>query len=229
MTSKVVAKSNAVKPSKLKKASSSAKLSQPAKRGLLKITNGDIGNVAILKPDGARPTRPNALEAGLRVYSSDVKQILPNYVVDTSQAGSTERIFGILQKNNIVISGIEREDRFQEVPLQVVKDIVQLVPIRDDDSGRWDTAALLALLTATAGQYNDKGTIYVRPFKNNKLVDVQRRRIRGALSGDEVGWAQATKRFTLVLIYWGDASAPSGWYPHIVVPADLPPHVFNPF
>jgi hypothetical protein len=195
---------------------------------LARSLDGDIPTVPILTPDRARPTRPGALEAGaLRIFGGDLAQIVPYYLVPQSADGSAAKIAQILRENGVPLDERARENRFREVALDLVKEIVGLVPIREYDDGRWDADAVIALLDATAQKYGERACLYARPFDPGD--DVNARRVRGVLSGPEVTMSQAKRKFVLALTYAGEAAAPTAWYPTLVVPTDLPPHVFNPF
>jgi Z1 domain len=190
----------------------------------------NVARIPILTPGRARATRPAALESGvLQVYGGPViKQIVPYYAVtDPASVGdSAQRIAAILQQSNVPLAESVREQRFRDAPLDVMKQIVQIIPIRDDDDGRWDTDAVLALLDATAEAYGQTVSFYVRPFEPGDNPNM--RRVRGVLSGPEVTMAESRDRFVLALTYTGDATAPTAWYPTLIVPRGMPPHVFNP-
>lgn len=198
-------------------------------RGLLTDAEA-VARIPILTPGRARPTRPGALETGaLRVYGAALSQIVPYYLVTDPAlvGGSAAQITEILKQNGVPLeTGVTRAQRFRGVPLSVIKDIVRLVPIRDDDDGRWDSDGVLALLDATSAQYGVTASLYARSFDAGDHPD--RRRVRGVLSGPEVNMAQDTGHFALALTYAGQADAPSAWYPTLVLPRNLPPHVFNP-
>jgi hypothetical protein len=201
--------------------------SEAALRNLLLTADSNI-IVPIQIAPRSRASRPNAIDPGaVRVYSENLQQIIPYYVVSESAAlgDSALRIFELLRDQNIPLDGQIREDRFVEVPLQFAKQIVELVRIAENDDGRWETEAVLALLESNAERFGATAFIYVRPFDPG---DVSRRRVRGVLSGPEVAMARARSKFTLALTYAGPAAAPSYWYPTLVLPPNMPPHVFNP-
>lgn len=189
-----------------------------------------VARIPILTPARARPTRPGAIETGvLRVYSSDLSQIVPYYLAtDPALIGdSATRIADVLRQNGVQFDArVPREQRFREVSIDVIRTLVEIIPVRDDDDGRWDTGCVLALLAATRDEYGANGALYARAFDPGD--DPNRRRIRGVLSGPEVDMAQENRRFVLALTYAGEASAPRAWYPTLVLPRDLRPHVFNP-
>jgi hypothetical protein len=190
----------------------------------------NVARIPILTPGRARATRPAAVEGGvLQVYGGPVvKQIIPYYaVIDPASVGdSAQRITATLRESDVPLTETVREQRFRDVPISVIKRIAELVPVREDDDGRWDTDAVLALLDATVETYGDTGSIYVRPFDPGDNPNA--RRIRGVLSGPEVTMAESRDKFVLALTYTGDGAAPSAWYPTLVVPRGMPPHVFNP-
>jgi len=190
-----------------------------------------LSRIPILTPGRARPTRPGALESGaLVVYGGGGKQIFPYHLVtDPHQVGeSAVQIADVLRRNEVPLGGTDpRRTRFKEVPLSVIADIVRIIPIRDDDDGRWDTEGVLALLDAAAGRYQGRGSLYARGFEPGDVPD--RRRVTGVLSGPEVEMAQDEGRFVLALACVGSVNNPAAWYPTLVLPRDLPPHIFNPF
>jgi hypothetical protein len=191
--------------------------------------NEDVATIPILTPGRSRPTRPAALEPGaLRIYGGQTKQVVPYYVVlDPAHVGdSATRIAEILRAQRIPLEGTAREDRFVNVSIDVAKQIAQAVPIRADDDGRWDTEAVLALLESAAPDHGGVA-VYARAFDVGD--DPTRRRVRGVLSGPEVQMAEKRGQFVLALTYAGTAAAPSAWYPTLVLPPSLPPHIFNPY
>jgi hypothetical protein len=189
----------------------------------------DVSTIPILTPSGTRPTRPGAVErAALKVYGGDdVQQIYPYYfVVNPDAVGQTAaRIHDILQRNNVPLQARDRAERLKQVSLATVRDIVHELPLLETDDGRWDRDGVVALLDATAETYGEDAFIYARAFEGE---NPGRRRVTGVLSGEEVAIVQATQKFVLALVYLGPATGPSAWYPTVVVPKDLPPHVFNP-
>ncbi len=201
-------------------------------RGVLLDADADaLGAIPILTPAHARPTRPGAVEAGaLQIYRGTVQQITPYYLVtEPAIVGqSAVQIAAVLQQNGVVFgAGEARQDRFTEVPLDVLRGLVEILPIRENDDGRWSTSGVLALLRATEERYGATGVVYARALDPGD--DPQRRRVHGVLSGPEVAMGRATGRFVLALTYVGNAATPTAWYPTLLVPPDLPTHVFNPF
>jgi hypothetical protein len=198
-------------------------------RGLLTDPES-VATIPILTPGRARATRHGALEAGaLRVYGgAAVKQIVPFYAVtDTTRVGqSAHRIAEILREAGVPLEEGARLERFRDTALDIAKSIIKIIPIREDDDGRWDTEAVLALLDATADRYGGVVSLYARAFEAGE--DVNKRRPRGVLSGTEVAMSEARRKFVLALTYTGDPAAPTAWYPTLIVPPDLPAHVFNP-
>ncbi|MGB3935947.1 MAG: Z1 domain-containing protein [Burkholderiales bacterium] len=174
---------------------------------------------------GARVTRPNALEPeAVRLYRPGT-QIFPRYVVsDRALVGDSNReILEILTRANVPLDEAQRQLRFRTVPIPTLVRLAQLVPIRDDDDGRWDPDAVSAVLESLSGDYGGEGAIYVRSFERGQQDRLQ----TGVLSGQEVDLARAQRRPVLALVFNGEATAPEYWYPTLYMPANARSQVFN--
>jgi Z1 domain len=204
--------------------------SEEALRGFIPSLTDPIARpvpIRLIRP--GRPTRPNALEVGpVRLYTSSTAQIIPYYLVTAPELiGTTPRqIQTKLRELHVPLDESERANRFREVPVEALLDLVDLVPVRPDDDGRWATEAVMALLQSTSEEYGAKGYVYVRRFEPGE-DDPRRRRVRGVLAGPEVQMAQAKNKFVLALVYTGTAESPMAWYPTLVVPRGMRPHIFN--
>jgi hypothetical protein len=197
--------------------------SEVALRGLLQTADPSTV-VPIQIAQRSRPTRPNAIDIRIvEVYSEDLQQIIPYYLVsDPAQVGdSATRIAGILQSAGIPLDEPDRASRFTEVSFDLANRLIESVPIAENDDGRWDTDAILALLVSTRQRFRDRMFVYARSFEPG---EPGRRRVHGVLSGPEVEMARNRGTFTLALMYAGAADQPSGWYPTLVLPPDMPPH-----
>src|SRR5205823_2325831 len=134
-----------------------------------------------------RATRPNALEpSAIRIYQPGT-QIFPRYPVTDQQAigNSNLEIRRVLLEMQVPLNEPQRERRFLSVPIANLVRLAQMVPIRDDDDGRWDTEAVCAVLESLGPRYDDSGVAYVRSFEPGE----DRRLKTGALSGPEVDLA----------------------------------------
>lgn len=174
---------------------------------------------------GTRATRPNALEANAIRFYRPGTQIFPRYVAsDPALVGDSNReIHRILTQTRIPLDVEDRDQRFRTAPIALLVQLAQLVPVRDDDDGRWDTDAVCAVLDAMSGDYGAEGAIYVRRFQR----DDDRRFQTGVLSGPEVDLARAQRKPVLALVYRGDAALPEYWYPTLYMPANARTQVFN--
>ncbi len=189
-----------------------------------------VRSVIIRTPERGRATRPNALDDGaIRIYGGGgVKQIVPYFIVTDAAVlrDSGLAIADVLRREGIAYDGgQDRDDRFQEVGLPVLTELVCLMPIRDDDDGRWDTEMVRRLLNETGERYGNRGVVYARRLDPGE--NVGRRRVRGFLSGPEVEMAERRGTFVLALGCVSDPGDPRIWYPTLVLPPDLPPYVFN--
>ena len=174
-----------------------------------------------------RATRPNAIDpGGVRVYGADLQQVFPYYFVDdpAQVGGSARQIAQIARDARVPLDEPERERRFVDVTIETATQIIATLPISETDDGRWDSDALLALLASNRERFGDRVSVYARRFDPG---DTDRRRIHGVLSGEEVTMARGRGTFTLALVYSGTADNPQGWYPTLVLPPNMPPHVFN--
>jgi len=174
---------------------------------------------------GTRATRPNAIEPGaIQVYRPG-SQIFPRYVVSDPAAirGSNVEIRRLLLEAGVPLEEPRRERRFREAPTRTLVQLAQLVPVRDDDDGRWDVDAVCAVLESMSYQYRDVGMLYVRSFER----DEARRFQTGVLSGPEDDLARAQRRPVLALVYNGTAPQPDYWYPTLYLPDGTPIQIFN--
>jgi hypothetical protein len=78
------------------------------------------------------------------------------------------------------------------------------------------------------GEYEDRGTIYVRGLQIEPRSE--RGWIRGRLSGPEITMIRQAAQGVpaLALMYSGQAENPNGWYPTLVLPPDTPTYLLNP-
>jgi hypothetical protein len=112
--------------------------------------------------------------------------------------------------------------------MEGVLEIVDLVPIRDGDQGRWQPGAVRSLMEAYRTAYNDRVPVYVRGLQAE--VPPPEGWVRGRLSGDEIGIIRAAANGVpaVALLYLGPAENPTGWYPTLVMPANSANYIVNP-
>jgi hypothetical protein len=181
--------------------------------------------VPISLVSGARATRPNALEAdSIRLYRPGT-QIFPRYIVsDRAKVGNSNvEIRRILLEAGVPLNEAKRELRFRVAPIERLVQLATLVPVRDDDDGRWDTDAVAAILDALGSEYQGEGALYVRAFERED----DRRLQTGVLSGPEVNLARNQGKPVLALVYRGDHNHPDYWYPTLYMPANARTQIFN--
>lgn len=172
-----------------------------------------------------RATRPNAVEPNaIQIYRPGT-QIFPRYVVSDPVAigDSNTEIRRVLADAGVPFEEPKRELRFREAPMRTLVSLAQMVPIREDDDGRWNVDAVCAVLDALSDQYQSTGVLYVRAFER----DEDRRLQTGVLSGPEVALARQHKKPVLALVYNGDVAEPRYWYPTLYLPDNAPVQVFN--
>jgi hypothetical protein len=184
-------------------------------------------DVLIRVPNRGRATRPGALPDGeLRTIRSNLDQIQPNFLV--RDPASAVRIRDILIENEVPISEPDRSQRSTPVPLEVVQELVEAVPVREGDPGRWSPGAVAALLGLFTRELNGVCNVYVRAFEPDEPLDEER--TRGRLSGPEIRIIRATSAPNapiLVLIAIGDPESPEGWFPELVLPAGVGQYITN--
>jgi hypothetical protein len=112
--------------------------------------------------------------------------------------------------------------------LEVVLDLVNLVPIREDDPGRWNADVVAAIIESYRDQYGGQCNVYVRRIQTETLPP--QGWIRGRLGGPEINFilAAAPGVPALALLYSGDMQRPRAWYPTLVLPPGASPYIINP-
>lgn len=193
------------------------------RRIAIDIDQGAAIPISVLQ--GTRATRLNALEAGaIHVYRPG-SQIFPRYSVSNQAAvgRSSTEIHEMLLGIGVPLNEPARDRRFREAPVDTLIQLARLVPIREDDDGRWDTEAVAAVLHGLRARYQDRGSLYVRKFER----DEDRRFQTGVLSGPEVDIARRQGRPVLALVFNGEPEDPQYWYPTLFLPDNSPIQVFN--
>jgi hypothetical protein len=174
-------------------------------------------------PRGTRATRPNALPTGyLEVVPSGTAQIHPARLCDAPELAM--EILTILRREGVPVGLNDRNGRLTSVPFDVTMELVNMIPLVDNDPGDWNSDAVAEILLKYREDLGDFGNIYVRLLNGNP------ERSRARLSGPEVTTIRrgAGEAPTLVLLYQGDPERPMGWYPTLVMPANSPGFIFGP-
>jgi hypothetical protein len=175
---------------------------------------------------GSRATRPNATEPGaLQVYRAGLDQLTPRFVEEDDVVA--QQIREALIELDVPLSADDRAARVRTVPLEEMIDLVGLVPIRPGDPGRWNVAAITAVIESFRDQYNGVGPVYVRGLVEDPGPEGW---LRGRLSGDEITIIRqaAGPVPALALMYLGHADRPRGWYPTLVLPDGAATYIVNP-
>jgi hypothetical protein len=130
----------------------------------------------------------------------------------------------MLQRLGVPISASDREGRVTEVSFESLVELVNTVPLVQDDPGPWSADAVIEILNNYRQDRGDFGFVYVRQ------LDGDPNRSRARLSGNEVNLIRAASRSlpALALLYVGEAERPEGWYPTLVMPPDSPNFIISP-
>jgi hypothetical protein len=175
---------------------------------------------------GTRPTRPNATEPNiLRVIGAGLDQLFPRFLVEDE--ASAMLIRESLVNADVPIGVGDRTDRATTIPLDLMLELIDLLPIVDGDPGNWRGGAISTLVDFFRDQYRGRATIYVRGLIERPP---QEGWIRGRLGGPEITIIRAAAQATpaLALMYTGQAERPLGWYPTLVLPPNTPAFILNP-
>jgi hypothetical protein len=174
----------------------------------------------------SRATRPNATEPSvIQVYRAGVDQLNPLFI--GGDAASSLLIRQTLVGLDVPIDEGERENRTKRVPLDAMLELVDMIPTKDGDPGRWKSGAIGAIIESFREQYGGIGPVYVRKLDEQPPPEGW---LRGRLSGDEIAIIRRAAGAVpaLALMYLGDAARPTGWYPTLVMPAGAATYVVNP-
>ncbi len=176
---------------------------------------------------GSRATRPNATEpAVLQVFRADLDQIFPYFPCEDSEVASA--VVKSLRDAGVPIAKGERDARTTSVPIELVLDLVERLPVRDGDPGKWNVDVVRALIEDFVEQHGGPGFLYVRGLQKESAPP--RGWVRGRLSGPEIRIirAAAGKVPALAMMHIGDVRQPRGWYPTLVLPQDRATYIINP-
>jgi hypothetical protein len=182
-------------------------------------------DVPVRIAEGARATRPSALETGaLRIYQGAMGQVAPHAAIRDPK--SAMEVHRLLVANALPLNEPRQDLRARRIPLEEIKKIVRLMQPVSEDLGRWSPGPILGLLALHADAYRDGGWVYVRPF-DAEPDDV---RTRARLSGPEVDLLRRTSPTApaLALMYWQREDAPVLWYPTLVLPRDMATYIYGP-
>lgn len=188
------------------------------------LANDDNETVLIRVPTAARPTRPNALEAGaVRAVTAGRDQVFPHYLQNDSS--SAKDVLDILRTEGVPI-GAARDARTAKIPLASALALVEAVAIREDDPGLWDAGTIAALMASFGDKLQGGATVYVREVEG---MPPDQGWWRGRLNGTEIGLLRQSSPDSpsLALLYSGDVNAPTAWYPTLVMPEGSPTFVFS--
>ncbi len=186
-------------------------------------------SVPIRLATGTRATRRNATEpAALRVVRGGLQQLYPLYLREDEIAAG--QIRQMLEDAQVPIApGEDRADRAAPVPLDLVLVLVTIVPIREDDPGRWNPEVISAIIESYREQYQGQCHVYVRRLQSETQPD--QGWTRGRLGGPEIAFIRAASPGVpaLALLYAGETDRPRAWYPTLVLPPGASPYIINPF
>lgn len=194
--------------------------SEKALRDLLD-ENDHATSITVEVAGDLKATRSNILDIGaLGAYRAG-QQVYPTEPVHDSKdlGDSVTRITHLLEHG---FGGRLEQKTFRSIPLSMLKELISLVRLHDDD-GEWDTDALVRVLDATAGRYESRGWVYVRDFDRSSAT------LEGAISGDEQAKAR-TKNAPVLFMFRGrkgNVWNSDIWYPTVVFPSDMPAIIFN--
>lgn len=181
---------------------------------------------------GTRATRRNATEpAVLQVVRGGLQQLFPLYLTEDAAAAAQIRQ-SLLDANVPISRGEGRSDRATPVPLDLVFDLVNAVPVADDDPGRWNSDVISTIIESYRSQYEEnyqgQCRVYVRGLQQEQQPTGGW--IRGRLGGPEISFIRdaAPGVPALALLYAGNMETPRAWYPTLVLPPDASPYIINP-
>ena len=199
-----------------------------AEEALRRSLSADPASATVLirVPGASRPTRPNAIEAGaIRAIASGRDQVHPHFLKE-DPAGAAA-LLTLLVDNQVPVGESNRAQRASKVPLEVARQLVEMVPVADDDPGLWSADTITALLDSFTDELQDGCVVYVREVEGTPPTE--KGWWRGRLNGIEITLLRGAAGMapSIALLYAGPAEAPNAWYPTIVMPADSPAYVFT--
>ena len=180
------------------------------------------GLALIQVPYRTRPTRPNALEAEVpKTLPFGRDQINPHRVKKDAESATVMR--DLLTAAGVNIDNRDRSARPTLVPMDTITRLLENVDVEVDDPGLWHEDLVTALLKFYLEEMPGGCYVYVRELTTDSS------RTRGRLSGEEIAMLRATAGAApaFVLLRYGDAASPEGWYPTLVMPSNSPAFIFS--
>jgi hypothetical protein len=168
--------------------------SEAALRELLD-SHGPGGSVPIAVVNNLRPTRPGILDAGALGTYRPGRQVYPiEPIHEPALLGdSTPRIEAALRA---VSGGAIVRNQWIDISLDQLVELIQLVPVREDDPSEWDTATIAQVIETISGRYGERGKLYVRDFERSSRILVT-----GGISGGSGGEHEAAKRMNVPVLF----------------------------
>ena len=189
------------------------------------LASENPSTVLVEVPRAMRATRPNALEAGaIRSVPAGIAQFHPTEMVLNAVAAG--EVMSMLNELGVPVDVETRDDRPTAVPLTSAFALLAAVPVSENETSSWDSDIAKALMRSFEEEYAGQCTVYVRALEHPPKPE---ERTRGLLAGPEITLLRGVSPRTpaLVLLYFGQAQAPEGWYPTLVMPDGSPSYVFN--
>jgi len=183
-------------------------------------------NILIRIAPGSRTTRRNATEPDiLQVYSGNVDQLTPRFIVP-------DQATALIVRQRLIDLGVpvgadNRNTRTARIALEAMLELIELIPVRADDPGRWNPNAMTTIVESFRQQYDGAGPVYARGLQANPPPEGW---VRGRLSGEEIRLIRAAANGVpaLALMHSGPPDQPTGWYPTLVMPDGGAAYIFNP-
>lgn len=206
--------------------------SEAALRELLDSNvNGSPVPIAVI--NNLRPTRPGILDAGALGTYRPGQQVYPiEPIHEPALLGdSTSRIDDALRS---AAGGKIVRNNWLEIPVDLLLELIQLVPVRDDDPSDWDTFTIVQVIRQISPRYGQRGKLFVRDFERSNRILVS-----GGISGGSGGEHEAARGANVPVLFLlresgqraaGERNPWSGvpfWYPTVVFPPTMANQVFN--
>ena len=185
-------------------------------------------NVVIKIAARSRPTRPSAIDASaLRVYGEGLAQLNPQSI--EKEPDVSLLIKQRLEELGVPLSENDRDKRTRMVPLEAMLELIEMVPVREDDAGRWHPEDMIAIVESFRDRFVGGAPVYVRGLTGTEIEASDR--ARGRLSGPEIEIIRRAANGVpaLALLHMGGSQRPIGWYPTLVLPDGFPNYIVNPF
>jgi plasmid stability protein len=174
---------------------------------------------------GSRATRSNALElSSLRIVQGSRDQLYPHHLI---QDNSSEEILELLTRAAVPLDEDRMERRATVVPFSTFRELSNIVPVRENDPGQWNSAIITAIIESYEIQYAGEAVVYVRGLQATESPDAGW--LSGRLGGAEITAIRraANGLPALALMYVGSASSPTAWYPTLVMPDNAANYIIH--